>query len=101
MRPDSIGRGKGLPALIWTVLRIYTKLVVFPSFVAANFSHMTKLWQRDRKVNNTNFRRRFGKPRKPSRGAGQRALIRVASRDSLRATVFLCSTPLVVARCIS
>src|SRR5437588_3225066 len=36
-----------------------------------------------------------------ARAAAQRALIRVASRDSLRATVFLWRTPLVVARCNS
>ena len=33
--------------------------------------------------------------------APQSALMRVAKRDNLRATVFLCSTPFVVARCSS
>jgi hypothetical protein len=33
--------------------------------------------------------------------SGQSALIRVASRDNLRETVFLWSTPLVIARCSS
>ena len=32
---------------------------------------------------------------------GQSALTRAASRDNLRATVFLCITPLVIARCSS
>ena len=35
------------------------------------------------------------------RDLGQSALMRAASRDSLRETVFLCSTPLVIARCSS
>jgi hypothetical protein len=33
--------------------------------------------------------------------SGQSALIRAASRDNLRETVFLWSTPLVIARCSS
>jgi hypothetical protein len=36
-----------------------------------------------------------------ARSLGQSALIRVASRDNFRETVFLWSTPLVIARCIS
>src|SRR5947199_6562671 len=35
------------------------------------------------------------------RGTAQSALMRAARRDSLRATVFLCITPFVVARCSS
>src|SRR5207248_4569458 len=35
------------------------------------------------------------------RGIAQSALMRAARRDSLRATVFLCITPFVVARCSS
>ena len=92
-----------------TTTEIYTKSTEFVGLVATNSSHMSEPWQQDRNGNKTNLWHRSRKPaetlaRIASRGragAGQRALMRVARRDSLRATVFLCRTPLVVARCSS
>src|SRR6266566_389932 len=109
---QSFGASLAITENIWATTRFLREAYGVFRLAARNSSRSPERLATGRNGNSDNFltlsrnpaetlARGDSMPHISRSGGAQSALMRAARRDSLRATVFLCSTPLVVARCNS